>query len=259
MNDDWLPMPRYRLRKDLVRKVLQHENLVNKTCLELGYGSGDMLLLYAELGLRAYGFDISEEALRHASTRIGNQPPLIRQRITLIKEKAQIDEKRFDYIMAFEVLEHIEDDAACLGEWWNTLGEGGRLLISVPAHLSKWGANDVATGHYRRYEKQALMNLLADSGFKVLYSWNYAYPLSILLDIFLQRGSGVESEDSLSKEELSKQSGINRKKNLVNRFVSSGFFLSPFLFMQRFFLNKDWSSAYLICAEKAPGKSPDKE
>ena len=36
--------------------------------------------------------------------------------------------------MAFEVLEHIEDDLSWIKEWWNILNEHGKLLISVPAH-----------------------------------------------------------------------------------------------------------------------------
>ena len=56
----------------------------------------------------------------------------------------------------------------------------------------------------------------------------------------------------LTKEELSKQSGIKRKRNLLNRLVSSDFFLAPFVVLQRCFLEKDLSSAYLVVAEKMP-------
>ena len=94
-----------------------------------------------------------------------------------------------------------------------------------------------------------MSNLLMSGGFRILYFWNYAYPLSILLDVFLHRKySGI----GLTKEELSKQSGINRKRNLFNRLVSSDFFLAPFFVLQRCFLEKDLSSAFLVVAEKMP-------
>jgi cyclopropane fatty-acyl-phospholipid synthase-like methyltransferase len=249
MGDNWLPMPRYKLRKDLVRRILKQENLKNKTCLEFGYGAGDMLLLFAKLGFSAYGFDISEQALEYAEARAAKHPAL-KERIHFHREEAQILEKRYDYIMAFEVLEHIENDASCLKDWWNLLGEDGRLLISVPAHASKWGASDIAAGHYRRYEKVEMSRLLANSGFRVLYFWNYAWPISMILDIFLHKKYHVEPSQQLSKEELSKQSGIKRQKNLVNRLASSDLFLAPFIFVQRYFLEKDLSSAYLIFAKK---------
>src|SRR5262249_40273963 len=40
--------------------------------------------------------------------------------------------QRFDLVCAFEVLEHIEDDAGALDEWAGRLREGGWLVLSVP-------------------------------------------------------------------------------------------------------------------------------
>jgi SAM-dependent methyltransferase len=246
MEDNWLPMPRYKLRKDLVTKILGGESLSGKSCLEFGYGSGDMLLLYASLGLETFGFDISELAFENAGHRIGEHPGL-NNRICLVRDKAEAFCRRYDYIMAFEVVEHIEDDLACIKEWGSILNEGGKLLISVPAHQAKWGRSDEAAGHYRRYERTGMNSLLARGGFKILYFWNYAYPLSILLDVFLHR---KYSGTGRTKEELSKHSGINRDRNLFNRVVSSDLFLASFLVLQRCFLEKDLSSAFLVVAEK---------
>ncbi len=250
MEDNWLPMPRYKLRRHLVKRILGRESLSGKTCLEFGYGSGDMLLLYASLGLSAFGIDISESAFEIARLRIEKHPAL-KGKIRLAHDKADVYGRRYDYIMAFEVLEHIEDDLSCIKEWWNVLNEHGKLLISVPAHQSKWGwGTDVVAGHYRRYERASVSSLLTSGGFKIQHLWNYAYPLSILLDVFLQR-AGIEGWDkSLTKEELSKQSGIMRKRSLFNRLVSSDFFLAPFFVLQRCFLEKDLSSALLAVAEK---------
>ncbi len=250
MEDNWLPMPRYKLRKDLVKRILERESLSGKKCLEFGFGSGDMLLLYASLGLDAFGFDISQPAFENARLRIEKYPAL-KGKIRLARDKTEVYARRYDYIMAFEVLEHIEDDFSCIKEWWNILNEHGKLLISVPANQSKWGSSDIAAGHYRRYERASMSSLLVSGGFKIKYFWNYAYPLSILLDVFLHRTYKAQGE-GLSKEELSKQSGINRKRNLFNRLVSSDFFLAPFFVLQRCFLEKDLSSAFLVVAEKMP-------
>jgi SAM-dependent methyltransferase len=251
MEDNWLPMPRYKLRKNLVARILQRESLQGKTCLEFGYGSGDMLLLYASLGLDVFGFDISEPAFENAGHRIGNHPWL-ESRIHLVRDKAGVYCRRYDFIMAFEVLEHIEDDLSCIMEWGSILNEGGKLLVSVPAHRNKWCHNDEAAGHYRRYERTEMKDLLKSGGFKILYFWSYAYPLSILLDVFLHK---KYRDIGQTKEELSKQSGINRKRSLFNRMVSSDLFLASFLVLQRFFLEKDMSSAYLVVAEKMRSNS----
>jgi len=250
MEDQWLPMPRYKLRRDLVKRILERESLSSKTCLEFGYGSGDMLLLYASLGLDAFGFDISEAAFENATLRIEKHIGL-KRKIRLLRDKSDVYGRRYDYIMAFEVLEHIEDDLSCIKEWWDILNENGKLIVSVPAHRNKWGGSDVAAGHYRRYERADVSRLLMKGGFKIRHFWNYAYPLSMLLDIFLHRTYKVRST-GLTQEELSKLSGINRKTNLFNRLVSSDFFLAPFLVLQRCFLEKDLSSAYLVVADKMP-------
>ena len=118
MEDNWLPMPRYKLRRDLVKRILDRESLSGKTCLELGFGSGDMLLLYASLGLDAFGFDISELAFEIARLRIEKHPAL-KSKIRLVQDKTEVYGRRYDYIMAFEVLEHIEDDLSCIKEWRN--------------------------------------------------------------------------------------------------------------------------------------------
>jgi SAM-dependent methyltransferase len=253
MEDSWLPMPRYKLRKDLVKRILDRESLSGKTCLEFGFGAGDMLLLYASLGLETFGFEISEAAFDNARLRIEKHPAL-KGKISLLRDKEDIYDRRYDFIMAFEVLEHIEDDLSCVAEWRNILNEGGKLLISVPAHRSKWGDNDVVVGHYRRYERAGMCNLLTRAGFKIEYFWNYAYPLSILLDLFPQRRVLGGPEQGFTKEELSKQSGIKRKKSFFNRLVSSDFFLAPFVALQRCFLEKDLGSAFLVGAEKMPNK-----
>lgn len=240
-------MPRYKLRKDLVRKFLRGESLRGKTCLEFGYGAGDMLLLFAELGLTVYGFDFSEEAYRSAGFRIADRP-VLQKKISLCRDESEIHARHYDYIMAFEVLEHIEDDTSCLKKWRELLNDSGKLLISVPAHMSKWGPNDF--GHYRRYERDGMSRLLWQSGFRILHFWNYAYPISILLDVFLNKKRLIEQEHELSNEELAKLSGITRKKNVINRILAGNLLMYPFVFLQRLFLNYDFSSAYLIIGEK---------
>src|SRR3546814_6549126 len=65
--------------------------------------------------------------------------------------------------MAFEVLEHIEDDHAALRQWLGWLKPGGILLMSVPAHPSQWNAADVWAGHFRRYRKRELLGLVEEN------------------------------------------------------------------------------------------------
>jgi SAM-dependent methyltransferase len=73
----------------------------------------------------------------------------------------------FDSAICFNVLEHIEDDAATLGLFADRLVSGGRLFLLVPAHRMLFGGYDRAAGHLRRYSKTPLRELLLKAGFEV--------------------------------------------------------------------------------------------
>ncbi len=71
-----------------------------------------------------------------------------------------------DTVISFNVLEHIEHDEEAVRGMWRVLTECGpgdrtrRLIIFVPAHQWTHGAIDVAFGHYRRYGRQQLHDLV---------------------------------------------------------------------------------------------------
>jgi SAM-dependent methyltransferase len=76
-------------------------------------------------------------------------------------------EADFDSAICFNVLEHIEDDAATLGLFADRLVSGGRLFLLVPAHRRLFGGYDRAAGHLRRYSKVPLRKLLTEAEFEV--------------------------------------------------------------------------------------------
>jgi SAM-dependent methyltransferase len=79
-----------------------------------------------------------------------------------------IASESLDLIYTFNVLEHIEDDAAIAGELARALKPGGRLIVYVPAFAMLWTAMDRKVGHIRRYRRQGLIALLTASGFKIV-------------------------------------------------------------------------------------------
>jgi len=245
MSDQWIAMPRYKLRRVLVKKILQRESLKGKTCLEIGYGAGDMLSMYAHMGLRVDGYDFSPMAYQIAQKKISDN-------IKLFQTESDIKKNAYDYLMAFEVLEHIQDDKAALKKFRSYLRSNGKILLSMPAHMSKWGANDECTGHYRRYDRKELSIKLISAELKPLFIWNYGYPLTLLLDPMLHKTHDryMESKTQRSREELSRESGVKRKRTILNQVVSSDILLFPFYILQEFFLNSDLGSGYIVFAKK---------
>lgn len=69
----------------------------------------------------------------------------------------------------FDVLEHIESDAAFLRTLHGYLKPKACLYLTVPAYGFLWSADDVQAGHFRRYTARSLNRLLAEAGFEVCY------------------------------------------------------------------------------------------
>ncbi len=74
---------------------------------------------------------------------------------------------RFGLVAAFDVIEHVADDARAFAELSRVLRPGGRLICSVPLHPARWTVFDDHVGHARRYEPAALQALLARHGLAV--------------------------------------------------------------------------------------------
>ena len=75
--------------------------------------------------------------------------------------------QRFDLVVAFDVIEHVEDDQGAFRELQRVLKPGGHLLLSVPLHSAHWTEFDELVGHARRYDVSPLRALLSDHGLTV--------------------------------------------------------------------------------------------
>jgi|SRR5450432_5226 len=83
---------------------------------------------------------------------------------------------KFDTVIALNVIEHIQDDAGAIQNAGELLKENGKLVILVPA--GEWLKNglDQQLGHFKRYSKKDLSELLKTAGLKVsnLQYFNFA-------------------------------------------------------------------------------------
>lgn len=74
----------------------------------------------------------------------------------------------FDSVLYINVLEHIEDDLGELGHARSILRRDGRLVIFVPALQWLYGRLDELVGHFRRYHREPLRQLVETAGFRVV-------------------------------------------------------------------------------------------
>jgi SAM-dependent methyltransferase len=98
-----------------------------------------------------------------------DQPALLAQRRLIVNnDYFSLSPREFDTVIMINVLEHIEDDAGVVRTIFDSLSPGGSIILFVPALEWLWSDLDRAVGHYRRYEKPGLENLLQKEGFEVV-------------------------------------------------------------------------------------------
>lgn len=126
------------------------------TVIDVGCGTGANIAALADRYC-GVGIDTSAEAIGLARQRFPNVRFLSGNAPKDLGETAA-EAKLF---LLTDVLEHVEDDFAMLSELLAAARPGSYFLLTVPADPSLWTGNDVAFGHYRRYEKERLEQVWA--------------------------------------------------------------------------------------------------
>jgi SAM-dependent methyltransferase len=74
------------------------------------------------------------------------------------------ERESFDLVAAFDVIEHVEDDAGGLRAISERLRPGGWLLATVPAFQFLWSRHDEQHHHKRRYMKSDMIHRVMGAG-----------------------------------------------------------------------------------------------
>jgi SAM-dependent methyltransferase len=167
----------------------------------------------------------------------------------------------FDYLLAFEVLEHIEDDQSALAGWLGHLRSGALVLLSVPAHRSRWNETDLLAGHFRRYDRIDVEELASGVGLEVIELSTYGWPATWFIErarlavrklqLRHQGGlGGIRPGDA----ERTYASGVDRQVEsrlypLYSTRPGRALFASAAR-LQKLFYSTDWGISYLLLARK---------
>ena len=249
----WVPSLRYLLRRERVLRLLGTQPAGD--LLEVGCGAGSLLVDLADRGFRCTGLETSAQAWARASASVAQSG-----REVAIQSSPGDWQGRFSHVVALDVLEHIEDDAAALATWAGWLAPGGALLLSVPAHAHRWGSGDVWAGHYRRYDREGLLDVLRAAGFAVVHAECYGFPLANLTELLGERHyrralAQREREGLADREHGNALSGIDRSDyrsafSLISSPVGRLSIRLSF-WMQHATAGTDWGSGYVVSARRA--------
>jgi SAM-dependent methyltransferase len=240
--------PKLILRESCIDDMVK--NWPAGSFLELGAGTGYMTRHFLNLGFGGSCYDLGE----HSRQLLAQNLAPFGSRMRVVGSLADLPNNSFDYLFAFEVLEHIEDDGAAMQEWTRCLKPGGKVLLSMPAHSRKFGKSDEIVGHVRRYEKAQLHRLLSDAGYQHIQIINYGFPITEatrrISNWLVSRETG---HLKLSPEQRSTQSSFTRPpiiSKLISAFGEWAFL--PWRQIQRLFYPYDWGDGYVASAEKTP-------
>ena len=108
-------------------------------------------------------------------------------------------ENTFDMVYSCNVLEHIAEDGKTARELYEALKPGGRIKIFVPAKQVLYSEMDRAVGHYRRYEKRALVRMMEEAGFEITECRYFDF-LGFLATLVYKwiKGSGTINQKSIA-------------------------------------------------------------
>ncbi|MEX2181365.1 MAG: class I SAM-dependent methyltransferase [Gemmatimonadaceae bacterium] len=239
----WVPAPRFLLRRAVVLDALSRRP--RGRVLEIGSGAGTLLADLHHAGFTAEAVETSAEA-RELSAVILSDLPAVRVHASL----PQGEDDRFDFLLAFEVLEHIADDAAALRDWVRLLRPGGRVLLSVPAHANRWTATDTWAGHVRRYDRHDLVRLAESCGIEVERCVNYGFPLSNLIEPVNAWAHAWALKRSASRDDRSAESGVRRTMETrlfpLMTFLPGRLAMRAAIGVQGWFGNTEWGNGFVL-------------
>lgn len=165
--------------------------------LEIGCGTGNFIQQIVENeNLEITGSEIYLKGLVYAKKNLPNVD-FIQFDVT----QGEIGEE-FDLIVAFDVLEHIENDVAAISNINRMLHKGGGLIMTVPQHMFLWSKLDEIVKHKRRYSRRDLVTKLQENGFDISYTTSFLFvlfPLMLISRMF-DKGSDQSQSDEVALE-----------------------------------------------------------
>ncbi len=173
--------------------------------LEIGCGTGFVLSgirsCFPDLALS--GSDIFSEGLSFAGARVPDAAlfQMDARHIPFWEE--------FDVIGAFDVLEHIAEDAEVLSQMFQAVKPGGGILLTVPQHRFLWSASDDYAHHQRRYTRREIVDKVTRAGFGVVRATSFVSLLLPLMLLARIRPQAPQGECNLW-EELNIAPSLNR-------------------------------------------------
>ncbi len=170
----WWHQSRLNWVEKIVRTFYQAPSILS--VVDYGCGTGGFLYeLNKRVGFKScIGMDVSQKAIFYAQKYGSNYIQCSPDDLSLMADT--------ELVFLMDVLEHIEDDESFLKNFLGQMKQSAGILISVPAVPYLYSSWDKTLGHYRRYTKKGLNDIIKNAGGRVRYiTYCFTYILPIVL------------------------------------------------------------------------------
>jgi SAM-dependent methyltransferase len=176
----------YRERRHLLTKALA--GITPGPALDIGAAGGGNTRVLRDLGWTPVAMEYGPDGAEVAHER----------GLAAVRADARylpLADGSLSLVVAFDILEHIEEDDLAVAEIRRVLRRDGTLLIAVPADPRLWSDHDVAVDHVRRYTRETLSSVLQRGGFEIarMASWNVL--LRPVVAMRRKKSSGSDLDD----------------------------------------------------------------
>jgi SAM-dependent methyltransferase len=206
---------------EILESYLNHARPMRILCV--GCGSGDMALQVAARGHSVLGIDIEPRHidLSNRNAQLLGSPSNCEFAVSSIEDFDS--ECEFDCVISTDVLEHIEDDIGAFASMSRALKSGGLMLLSVPAGQWLYGYHDEQLGHFRRYNKKTLKELVEPfCDVQIMRYFGYTLmPVCLLYSKWLRRRYPVAGSADFKRRPV--RAGVLRTLMRLDRWTRPPF------------------------------------
>jgi len=220
------------LRHVFVYEVLRSWLKETDSVLEIGFGEGYGANMISEFTKSVIGLDVNEDAVNFAQEKYGTSNCSFQK---YDGGELPFGDEKFDSVISYQVIEHIDDDRSYLQQIHRVLKNGGTFYLTTPnrLHRLKPGQEPWNPFHVREYSPEQLQELL-----------DGVFPQVTI--------KGVNAEKEVRQIEIDRvKRGITLKKLMPNSLkrIVYGDFMSKYG-TDSFFLDEDASlglDLFAIC------------
>ncbi|MCP3682762.1 MAG: class I SAM-dependent methyltransferase [bacterium] len=140
-----------------------------KDVADLGCGCG--VLCHELKGYNTDGYDLIKDLIEEAKEVNESSSAKF-----YCKNLFEIKDKKYDLVVATEMVEYIKDDVKALKKMNSLLRKDGYLILTIPVN-EKFGTKLEAAEGFKRYSREEIKEKLEKAGFKLVKTRYWGFPL----------------------------------------------------------------------------------